>query len=997
MSQSRYPGAKPFETHQQHIFFGRDEDTAKLYELIELEPLVVVYAKSGMGKSSLLNAGIIPKMIQAGEYAPLPVRFKAWTDGKVETPDRITRQTLTPNGSATTFLDTLIEDEPSLWHDLKERQIEGKKKVLLIFDQFEELFTYPKDAIQAFKEAVAEALYTKIPQRYRAILEEQIDKGTFKLTNEQYQLLQEPIDLRIVVAIRSDRMSLLNGLTDSLQTILKNLFELPPLSIEAAEKAILAPAHKPPTPEGRLDNGRLSTEGRLDRGRLSTEGDLDTPLWGRGEDFLSPPFDFEPQAVQKIIGFLTQNKTERIESTQLQIICQSVEKKVKTAGQIIRADELGDLNLVIENYYYDQLSQLGDAAAQLPARRFIEQGLIFEEEERRLSIYEGQIYKTYNLAPDTLKRLVDAHLLRAEPSLQGGYTYELSHDTLVAPILKAKNKRLEIEKQESDRLAAIEQARLQRIKEAQQQQELEEARATAAQERKRRQWATGLSIVSGVLFLLAATVGVYAWQQQKKAKDATADAIAQRDRAEKNRNEADSAKNVAIFEGLRSDSLGKVAVNEAEKAVTNFKLAEKRAVEAKRNADAATAARREAETNLTLANEQKGIATEALNQAKVNLQIAKDEEAKALAEKAKTQRALDEAQAANIRVVAAYLKDIDQHILKLEYDDALEKCQTALDLKVDNQKANISKRLFEIAYFYTETDTLEAAIKTIKLLDINVLPNRTALLAAIEKNAPPQYFVALEARYYPTMKPVEGGMFTMKDDTLDNKVRVNDYKMAETETTFFQYNLFAKATHHVIENPSWQFAGDNPAVNVSWYDAIEYGNWVSKKKGKTEVYDINKNKKDPNNDSYENLKWLVKTKEQAQGYRLPTEAEWEFAARGGNKTQGFEYSGDSVLNNVAWYYENSGSRTHAVATKKANELGLYDMSGNVWEWCFDWYGDRYNSNTVNNPIGAVKGTNRVIRGGSWFNDAVLCRSTYRSYYAPTYRYDYVGFRVVCMP
>ena len=467
MSQSRYPGAKPFETHQQHIFFGRDEDTTKLHRLIKLEPLVVVYAKSGMGKSSLLNAGIIPAVLKDGEYEPISVRFKAWTEGKTETPEAITRQMIVPNGSAKTFLDTLIADEPSLWHDLKERQIEGQKNVLLIFDQFEELFTYPTAAIQAFKEAMKEVLHTKIPQRYRDVLEKQIENDSFQLTNDEYNLLQEPIELRVVMAMRSDRMSLLNGLTDALHTILKNLFELPPLSIEAAERAILEPAHD------------------------------------KSDGFSSPMFDFEAAAIDKITGFLTKDKTERIESTQLQIICQSVENKVKTAGQIIRADELGDLNLVIENYYYDQLAQLGDAAAQLPARRFIEEGLIFEEEERRLSIYEGQIFKTYRITPDMLKALVDAHLLRAEPSLQGGYTYELSHDTLVAPILKAKNTRLEREKRENDRLTAIEQERQRKLLEAEKQTELEQAQRTAQTERQRRRRSNAFLLVALLALVFA--------------------------------------------------------------------------------------------------------------------------------------------------------------------------------------------------------------------------------------------------------------------------------------------------------------------------------------------------------------------------------------------------------------------------------------------------------------------------------------------------------------
>jgi hypothetical protein len=449
MIQSRYPGAKPFETSQQHIFYGRDDDTLRLHRLVKIEPLVVLYAKSGMGKSSVLNAGLIPAVELEGDYTPYSIRFRAWTKDKKEMPALITRQKITTEGSAKTFLDTLISDEPSLWHDLKEMQIEGKKKALLVFDQFEELFTYPTDAIYAFKTEMAEVLYSKIPQRYRDVLEKQIESDTFALTNEQFSLLQEPLELRVVVAIRSDRMSLLNGLTDSLQTILKNLFELPPLSIEAAEKAILEPAHQ------------------------------------KQGEFSSPPFDFEPAAIQKIIGFLTQNKSERIESTQLQIICQSVEMRVTTEGQIIKESELGDLNLVIENYYYNQLKQLGDDAAQLPARKFIEEGLIFEEEQRRLSIYEGLIERVYGITPETLKILVDARLLRAEPSMQGGYTYELSHDTLVAPILKAKKKRLEGEKREIARLEALEREQQRQIKEAERQTELEKAQALAARESRR--------------------------------------------------------------------------------------------------------------------------------------------------------------------------------------------------------------------------------------------------------------------------------------------------------------------------------------------------------------------------------------------------------------------------------------------------------------------------------------------------------------------------------
>jgi formylglycine-generating enzyme required for sulfatase activity len=127
-------------------------------------------------------------------------------------------------------------------------------------------------------------------------------------------------------------------------------------------------------------------------------------------------------------------------------------------------------------------------------------------------------------------------------------------------------------------------------------------------------------------------------------------------------------------------------------------------------------------------------------------------------------------------------------------------------------------------------------------------------------------------------------------------------------------------------------------------------------------------------------------------YRLPTEAEWEYAAHGGNKSQGYIYSGSNDLNEVGWFFEDSNSQTHPVGTKAANELGLYDMSGNVWEWCNDW-GDNYSSSQQQDPMGASSGSDRVFRGGSWLNTAEHCRVSYRFNYAPSHRHSYLGFRL----
>ncbi len=157
---------------------------------------------------------------------------------------------------------------------------------------------------------------------------------------------------------------------------------------------------------------------------------------------------------------------------------------------------------------------------------------------------------------------------------------------------------------------------------------------------------------------------------------------------------------------------------------------------------------------------------------------------------------------------------------------------------------------------------------------------------------------------------------------------------------------------------------DYPMYYVNWDDAQAFCQELSRKTGKT--------------------------------YCLPTEAQWEYAARGGNKNEGTKYSGSWSIDAIAWYDGNSGSSTHPVGTKRPNALGVYDMSGNVWEWCQDWYGD-YRTYDTQNPTGASSGSGRVLRGGSWINDARYCRVSYRNSYGPGSRRDIYGFRVACLP
>jgi formylglycine-generating enzyme len=182
------------------------------------------------------------------------------------------------------------------------------------------------------------------------------------------------------------------------------------------------------------------------------------------------------------------------------------------------------------------------------------------------------------------------------------------------------------------------------------------------------------------------------------------------------------------------------------------------------------------------------------------------------------------------------------------------------------------------------------------------------------------------------------------------------------------------------ENPS-HFKGDNrPVESVSWYDAVTFANKLSVMEGRERCYKINGT----------DVQW---TNKDCKGWRLPTEAEWEYAARGG---ENYKYAGSNNADEVAWYDDNSGSETHPVGQKKANGYGLYDMSGNVYEWVWDWYGE-YPRDLQTDPLGSPSDSSRVFRGGVWSYIPRRVRVSIRDYGDPTVRSRYYGFRLGCSP
>ncbi len=216
------------------------------------------------------------------------------------------------------------------------------------------------------------------------------------------------------------------------------------------------------------------------------------------------------------------------------------------------------------------------------------------------------------------------------------------------------------------------------------------------------------------------------------------------------------------------------------------------------------------------------------------------------------------------------------------------------------------------------------------------------------------------------MVRVEAGTFTMgatpeMEDPEDWEKP--DHEVTLTKNYYIGKYEVTQALWQTImsSNPS-EFKGDNlPVEKISWTDCQDFISKLNSITGKS--------------------------------FRLPTEAEWEYAARGGKKSRGYQYSGSINILDVAWYGDNSNNKTHAVGSKQANELGIYDMSGNVWEWCLDWY-DNYSSSSQTNPTGATSGSCRVYRGGSWRNYVWDCRSSYRGISTPDVRDSNLGLRLV---
>jgi tetratricopeptide (TPR) repeat protein len=416
----RYPGSRPFSDTEldRRLFFGREAETQYIFHSILVENLFVFFSKSGMGKTSLLNAGLMERLRQK-EFLPMVIRFnnreitpldsvfsgieeavKQWNE-QVAPRDRIDRE---PGET-----DTLWQyfKTTAFWTSDDKRLIP-----VLILDQFEEFFTlHPLAHREAFIEQLADLVRGRVPKALRK---------TFKSDSQfHFPYSETPPRVKVIISMREDFLGHLEELTHEIPNILQNRFRLLPLKCRQAREAIIRPA------------------------RLSED-----------EYVRAKGFSYADETVDEMLDFLSERRergeivrTDEVEPFQLQLLCQHIEetviKKVEREGngKVVRKSDLGGktgMRKVLQGFYERRMWALGPVWKQKRVRKLCEKGLI--DNRSRLSLEEGYIKRKYNVSKAVLSQLVDGRLLRSEPRV-GSVYYELSHDTLVEPILQSQQER----------------------------------------------------------------------------------------------------------------------------------------------------------------------------------------------------------------------------------------------------------------------------------------------------------------------------------------------------------------------------------------------------------------------------------------------------------------------------------------------------------------------------------------------------------------------------
>ncbi|MFM9949198.1 MAG: SUMF1/EgtB/PvdO family nonheme iron enzyme [Saprospiraceae bacterium] len=970
----------PYELEDRDAFFGRDAETKELYNLVTKNRLTFVYGPSGTGKTSLVQCGLANRF---GGVDWLPVFVRRGENIN----EALRRETGKALGEGAAF----EGDFPAAVGALFNRYL---RPVYLIFDQFEELFILGSAAEQqTFYDTIAELLEAELP-------------------------------CRILFILREDYFGHLNQFEKTVPELYHRKLRVEPMSRDNL-RAVVAGSCK--VFDIGFDDARRSPELIMDN-ILADKSGIHMPyvqvylhmLYQEAAKEGLSPLRFTDAVIRRVgpitdvLGrFLQEQKTDIFKTLQQNPAFDTLPEDVVSQVLDVFVSKEGTKAPVGYALAPDgRLTLSGEAArvlAVLPPA--LVSATIRELEKSRILRRSDDALE---LAHDTLAALIDQQRSAEQRQLRdirqrietgcrehadsgGVYFFDKGQLARIEPFLP----KLVLEPEQADFLENS-RAEAERLENAEKERVARELRlaedklATEERARKRQRFFTW---VIGAVALLAVAASVFAYFKKIEADDAT---IA----AEKSATDAQKAEQTAQDSAAVARTQRAAAVSAEAKAKENLALAKENEVKAKNaliQADQNLILTKKEEANAKAAFEQvkkeKAATEEQRKLAEDNYRIAQQKtmDAETSAKEAKKQAeaarlALLEQQKALADVVRLTLKEAYTFIYRLDYESALEKLHAAVALNAAPQV--VSDSLLEIVYYFAETGKIDRAIGVLdtaaqlagrEVVSFGKLSNLQDFRKAIETLSPAR-LVALDARYFPTMLDIPGGTDTLGSDLDDDgnprhAVTLSAFKLAKTETTWWQYNLFCEATgKEKPEKPvGWGGEGDNPVINVNWYDAVRYANWLSSRAGRDTAIVQTGGK-------YE-FRRIPGT------YRLPTEAEWEYAARAG---QNFRYAGTNEANQLgefAWFGENSGSRTRTTGAKKPNAWGLYDMSGNLNEWCWDWLG-KFPENPEKDYSGPDAGSFRAIRGGCWYDFAESCQTAIRGGVKPD---SFCGFRLVFVP
>lgn len=362
--------------------------------------------------------------------------------------------------------------------------------------------------------------------------------------------------------------------------------------------------------------------------------------------------------------------------------------------------------------------------------------------------------------------------------------------------------------------------------------------------------------------------------------------------------------------------------------------------------------------------------------ANLNAKKAQDEAHNADQNKELAKSSLQKFENASSEIVNLYVKEVNQFILVMDYDGASNRL---IDAAKFNKKTDaFQKAATEIVFWFNETNNIQRASELAKEYLGGVEPVGDSIRELIKKTQPFWYFDLIN-RYYGNQVQLPGGKYTFHTWIEE---RVSPFSIGETEVTFWQFGLFFTSIGGDIydfSEKSWGIRGDEPIVNVSWKQAAQYSNWLSERFNLQQMYNFSSKDVTP----------IIK----GYGFRLPTETEWEYAAKLGQEGDFItKYAGYDELESVGWSPTNA-VKINPVASKMPNKAGIYDMSGNVWEWCNDYYASYPRKNYLD-YLNTKKAKRMVLRGGSWkYAVSVITRSGFRVMSTKNYKSNDVGFRI----